>query len=471
MLGIVREILKKRLGDEDPPRTGETGFVLAQPEVAGRGHVATNAAFVLAGKENKLPQGSAAELKKYLEDEAPKGFFENIEIAEPGFLNIWFSKDAIRSEFKKIAEAGDRWGAINEKGKVIIEYSQPNIAKPMHIGHLRSTIIGDALANIFEFAGYKVVRWNYLGDWGTQFGKLIVAYKRWGDDKKIEQDSVNELNNLYVKFHEEVEHNPSLDDEAREEFKKLEDGNKENRELWERFKKESVREFEDVYGVLGIKFDEWIGEAFYEKDLNPLIERLESDGLATESEGALVVDLENEGLPPGLIRKSDGATLYLTRDIANLEYRIKKYKPDTILYVVDNGQSLHFQQLFAIAEMVGLKIDAHHVKFGLVLSEDLKRLSTRAGRHISLTGVVEEAIKRARKIADEKQPELSAKERGTQQAGKRYLPSPHRSRQSERLSVPFLLQARRSFEGYPSHMPQAPYPLCRIRSRPESLPA
>jgi len=281
----------------------------------------------------------------------------------------------------------------------------------MHVGHLRSTIIGDALANIFEFAGYKVVRWNYLGDWGTQFGKLITAYKKWGDDKKIEKDPVNELNNLYVRFHEEVENNPGLNDEAREEFKKLEDGDKENRELWAKFKKDSVKEFEGMYDMLGIKFDEWIGEAFYEKDLEPLTERLIKDGIATESEGALIVDLKDKGLSPGLIRKSDGATLYLTRDIANLEYRIKKYKPDTLLYVVDNGQSLHFQQLFEIAEIIGLKADAHHVKFGLVLSEDLKRLSTRAGRHISLTDVVNESIKRARAVVDAKQSELDEGER------------------------------------------------------------
>jgi len=403
MLEIVRDLLNKKLGDAE--------FVLSPPEIQGRGHASTNAAFILAEKESQSPMEAAGALQKYLEDGAPKDFFAKIEIAEPGFLNIWFSESAVGQGLKEIIKAGDKWGALKEKGKVIVEYSQPNIAKPMHVGHLRSTIIGDALANIFEFAGYKVVRWNYLGDWGTQFGKLITAYKKWGDDKKIEKDPVNELNNLYVRFHEEVENNPGLNDEAREEFKKLEDGDKENRELWTKFKKDSVKEFEGMYDMLGIKFDEWIGEAFYEKDLEPLTERLIKDGIATESEGALIVDLKDKGLSPGLIRKSDGATLYLTRDIANLEYRIKKYKPDTLLYVVDNGQSLHFQQLFEIAEIIGLKADAHHVKFGLVLSEDLKRLSTRAGRHISLTDVVNESIKRARAVVDAKQSELDEGER------------------------------------------------------------
>jgi len=402
MLEVVKDLLKKKLGVD--------GFTLAPSEVSGRGHVATNAAFILAGIDKKSPAEAASELKKYLEDKSPKGFIEKIEVAEPGFLNIWFSKETIQREFKNIS--GKKQATRDKKKrKVIVEYSQPNIAKPMHVGHLRSTIIGDALANIFEFAGHKVIRWNYIGDWGTQFGKLIVAYRKWGNDEKIEKDPINELNNLYVKFHEEAKKNPALEDEARAEFKKLEEGDKENRKLWERFKEESLKVFQEMYDTLGIEFDEWKGEAFYEKGLSKIIEKLEKEGIAAESEGALVVNLEDKGLPPGLIRKSDGATLYLTRDIASLEDRIKNYKPDTILYVVDNGQSLHFEQLFAIAEKIGLKANAHHIKFGLVLSEDMKKLSTRAGRHISLNEVINESINRARRIVDEKQPNLSENEK------------------------------------------------------------
>jgi len=402
MLETVRELLEKKLGDAE--------FVIGPPDVPGRGHVATNAAFVWAGVDGKTPAESAEELKKYLEENA-KDVISKVEIAGGGFLNILFTQSAIQKKFKEIVKEGNKWGELHEKGKIIVEYSQPNIAKPMHIGHIRSTIIGDALANVFEFAGNKVIRWNYLGDWGTQFGKVITAYKKWGDDKKIDADPVNELNALYVKFHEEAEHDPKLEDEAREEFKKLEEGDKENRALWKRFRKESVKEFEDAYKVLGIHFDEWKGESFFEKDMQPLIKKLEKDGIAKESEGALVVDLEEKGLPPGLIRKSDGATLYLTRDIANLEYRIKKYKPDEILYVVDNGQSLHFEQLFAIAEKLEMKTNAKHVKFGLVLAEDMKKLSTRAGRHISLSDVINEAVSRAKKIVDEKQPDFPEDER------------------------------------------------------------
>lgn len=402
MLEAIRKLLGKKLGDAD--------FVLAPPEIAGRGHISTNAAFILAEQGKTNPMDAAKELKSYLEEQAPKGFFSEIEIAEPGFLNLRFSPQAIQKEFTEVVEAGENWGKLKEKGNVIVEYSAPNIAKSMHVGHLRSTIIGDALANVFDFAGYKVIRWNYIGDWGTQFGKLLTAYKLWGDDKEIDRNPIGALSDLYVKFHEEAKDDPSLEERGREEFKKLEEGNKENKELWTRFRKGSLKDFEEVYDTLGIKFDEWKGESFFEKDLAPLTKKLVKEKIAVESEGALVVHLEEAGLPTALIRKSDGATLYLTRDIANLEYRVKEYGPELILYVVDNGQSLHFQQLFAIADMVGIKAEAVHVKFGLVLSEDMKRLSTREGRHISLTEVIDEAIKRAGDVVHEKQPDLSGTE-------------------------------------------------------------
>jgi len=458
MLEVTRELLRKKLDGAD--------FVLGPPEIAGRGHISTNAAFILAEHGKTNPMDAAKELKSYLEEQAPQGFFSEIEIAEPGFLNLRFSPQAIQKEFTEVVEAGENWGKLEKKpaGTVIVEYSQPNIAKPMHVGHLRSTIIGDALANIFQFAGCKVIRWNYLGDWGTQFGKLITAYKLWGDDKEIERNPVGALNDLYVKFHEEVEDNPSLDESAREEFKKLEEGDKENKKLWTRFKKDSLKEFEEVYEILGIKFDEWKGESFFEKDLAPLTERLVHDKIAVKSEGALVVNLDNEGLPVALIRKSDGATLYLTRDIANLQYRVKEYKPSLILYVVDNGQSLHFQQLFAIADKIGVKVEAVvHVKFGLMLSEDMKRLSTRAGLHISLTDVINEAIKRAGDIVHEKQPELSGteKERIAKVVGVGALKYNDLS-QNRQSDIAFNWDKMLSFEG--NSGPYLQYTYARLRS-------
>ena len=412
MLERIRELIREKLGElpfevnfSDPPAGGE-----------GRGHLSTNAAFSFAKKSGISPMEAAKELKEYLEEKGAD-FFSKVEVAKPGFLNFWLRPEIVRAEFERIANAKENWGRLKHLDKlgarprVIVEYSQPNIAKPMHVGHLRSTIIGDALANILEFAGYEVIRWNYLGDWGTQFGNVIAAYKLWGDKKEVEKAPVEVLAGLYARFHEEIKKDPELEEKGREEFRKLETGDKENRELWEWFKEESIKELNKIYGLLGIKFDEWISESFYEKTLPSLIDSLLEKGIAKESEGAVIVPLEKFNLPPALIRKSDEGTLYLTRDIANLEYRLKEYKADSILYVVDNGQSLHFQQLFAIAEILGLKGVFAHIKFGLVLGEDLKKLSTRAGKHIALLGVINEAINRARKIIEEKQPDISNKEK------------------------------------------------------------
>ncbi len=347
---------------------------------------------------------------------------------------------------------------------MIVEYSQPNIAKPLHIGHLRSTIIGDALANVYEFAGNKVIRWNYLGDWGTQFGKVIAAYKRWGNEEMLKKDPINALNDLYIRFHEHADENSNFEEEGRVEFKKLEDGDKENRKLWARFKKESIKELERAYKLLGVSFDIWIGEAYYEKELPGIIKELEKDGVAVESQGALVVPLDEFNIPPGLIRKSDGATLYLTRDIANLKYRIERYKPDKILYVVDNGQSLHFQQLFGIAGILGMReAELRHVKFGLVLSEDMKKLSTRGGGAISLLEVIEEAIKRAGKIVNEKHPELdkSKKDEIARIVGVGALKYNDLS-QNRKQDITFNWDRMLSFEG--NSGPYIQYTYVRLRS-------
>ncbi|MBI2013115.1 MAG: arginine--tRNA ligase [Candidatus Colwellbacteria bacterium] len=405
--GLIREAMEEFSAGGGPA----FGWEVLPAESAVRGHFSTNAAFVLATLRQTQggrlsPLKAAEELKKYLEEKGAD-FFSEIEVAEPGFLNFWIKPEAARKEFERIVEP--RKIAAQSRGKVIVEYSQPNIAKPMHVGHLRSTIIGDALANILEFAGYEVIRWNYLGDWGTQFGNVIAAYKLWGDKKEVERAPVEVLAGLYARFHEEMKEDPSLELRGQEEFRKLETGDKENRELWEWFREESIKELNKIYKLLDVKFDEWIGESFYEKKLPSLIELLLKKGIAKESEGAVIVPLEN--LPPALIRKSDEGTLYLTRDIANLEYRLKEYKADSILYVVDNGQSLHFQQLFAIAEILGLKGDFAHIKFGLVLGEDLKKLSTRAGRHIALLEVINEAVERARKVLEEKEADMTDKEK------------------------------------------------------------
>jgi len=404
----------------DIPTTGSFEFNPTQYEI--RGLFSTAAAFPLVKQSTISAEDILNRFKNSLEKNGAN-FFSKLEIKD-GFINFSIRPEVIREEFKKIAEAGKEWGrprkvASRPRGRVIVEYSQPNIAKPMHVGHLRSTIIGDALANVLEFAGCEVIRWNYLGDWGTQFGNVIAAYKLWGEEeevqKKLKETPIEALAELYARFHEAMQKDPSpamrssLEERGRKEFRDLEEDNSENWELWGRFNKESIKELEKIYALLGIEFDEWKGESSYRHDLPSLIASLQEKGIARESEGAVIVSLEKYNLPPALIQKSDGATLYLTRDIASLKDRVEseEYKADSILYVVDNGQSLHFQQLFAIAEILGLKGKFIHVKFGLVLGEDLKRLSTRAGSHIALLEVINEAVGRARKIIEEKQPDMT----------------------------------------------------------------
>jgi arginyl-tRNA synthetase len=333
-----------------------------------------------------------------------------IEILPPGHLNFFLEKSAFQKELKNLIKSS---GFIKKQGgpkkSIIVEYSSPNIAKPMHVGHLRSTIIGETLANLYETLGYKVIRWNYLGDWGTQFGKLITAYKLWGNKTGVEKNPIQTLLALYQKFHQEAKTNPDLEPLAQKEFKKLEQGDKENRKLWSWFKKESLKDFRKIYKLLRVKFDVIEGESDLEKSFLPLIEGFKKRGLIQKSEGALIINLDKFKLPPALIQKSDEATLYLTRDLASLIYRIKKYHPEKILYVVGNEQDLHFKQLFALAKILGLtsKIEVEHIKFGLILDENKKKFSTREGELITLQEVIEKALKKALRIIKEKHPSWS----------------------------------------------------------------
>lgn len=378
------------------------------------GHYSTNVAMRLAAEEKKPPLQIAKDLAEKINFSAPKGMFSKIEAAPPGFVNFWLSEEFLQKELGVIYKNKKKFGEgrMGRGKKVIVEYSQPNIAKRMHVGHIRSTIIGDALANIFAVLGYKVIRWNYLGDWGTQFGKLIAAYKWWGDREAVKKDSINTLQALYVRFHEEMKTKPELENEGREEFRKLESGDGENRRLWKWFKDESLKEFEKIYKRLGVRFDTYMGESFFEKDMAPLISELEEKGLAKKSEGAKVVHLEKFGLPPAIVEKSDGGSIYLARDIAGLRYRVKKYKPAKMFYVVGNEQALHFEQLFAIAALLGLQGDNFaHVKFGAILGEDGKKLSTREGRVVMLEDVIDKAVSLARGVVEKKNSELPEKEK------------------------------------------------------------
>ena len=398
---------------------------LSVPENDTQGHYSTNIAFRIAKQKGVAPMEEAKRIAtKLLEAAPPKTvakrpfwqaeLFERVEAVSPGFINIWIKPKAIQGAFQDILKDEKNFGRskIGKGKKVIIEYSQPNIAKRMHAGHIRSTIIGDALANIYEFAGYKVIRWNYIGDWGTQFGKLIAAYKLWGSKKEVEKDPIETLLHLYVRFHNEMAKNPSLEARGQEEFKKLEAGDKENRKLWKWFRDESLIEYKRIYKFLDIRFDVWTGESAYEKDLQGIVLELKTKGIAKNSEGAVIVPLDEEKLPPALIQKSDGASIYLTRDIASLRHRIRKYKPAKILYVVSNEQSLHFEQLFAVAKKLSWNnAELAHVKFGLMLGENHKKLSTRGGLVVALDELIESMVRETRKAIDDKYSKLSSKEK------------------------------------------------------------
>ncbi len=354
--------------------------------------------FPLAKIMHKAPPVIAQELSKKLSDD------DMIDKVQPagGYLNFFFNRERFISEtVGEIEKAPEKWGMSNEgEGKTVLcEYSSPNIAKPFHIGHLFSTAVGNSLARIYKQLGYNVQSLNHLGDWGTQFGKLISAYKRWGDREVIEKDPINELLKIYVKFHDEAEEHPELEDEARGYFKKLEDGDEEMTELWSYFREISLVEYKRVYELLGVEFDSYNGEAFYSDKMDEVVDILRDKGLLVESEGAQVVDLSEEGMPPCIILKSNGATIYATRDIAAALYRHRTYNFDKNIYVVGNPQKLHFRQFLTAMKKAGWKWadDCIHVGFGLVRFGG-KNLSTRHGDVVLLEDVLRESIDKTREI-------------------------------------------------------------------------
>ncbi|WP_028401011.1 arginine--tRNA ligase [Ectobacillus panaciterrae] len=371
--------------------------------------------FELAKAFRKAPVQIASELALQLQSP----LFAKVEAAGP-YVNIFLnrhhvSKDVIGTIVKEKELYGNKEFGTGKT--IVIDYSSPNIAKPFSMGHLRSTVIGNSLKRISEKCGYEVVGINYIGDWGTQFGKLIAAYKKWGDEEKVKQNPIKELFRLYVHFHEEVKEHPELEDEGRAWFKRLEDGDQEAVVLWTWFRSESLQEFSRIYELLGVKFDSFNGEAFYNNKMDKMADYLENLGLLTESEGAKVVSLE-EGMPPCLIKKSDGATLYATRDLTAAMYRQGMYKFDRALYVVGGEQSLHFEQIFAVLKKMGYSWveGMSHVPFGLIL-KDGKKMSTRKGKVVLLEEVIAEAIALAKQNIEDKNPSLPNKEEVAKQVG------------------------------------------------------
>ncbi|WP_427338428.1 arginine--tRNA ligase [Caloranaerobacter sp. DY30410] len=373
--------------------------------------------FKLAKTFRKAPNLIAQEIAETLDG---KEYFEKIENVGP-YVNFFIDKKVLaKTVLEEIFSKKENYGSSDMgSGKnIVIDFSSPNIAKPFHVGHLRSTVIGNSLYKIYEFLGYNCIGINHLGDWGTQFGKLITAYKKWGNKEEIEKEPIKTLLKLYVKFHDEAELNPELEEEGRRWFKKLEDGDEEARRLWSWFVDLSLKEFNKIYELLKVKFDYFTGESFYNDKMDRVIELLKEKNLLKESKGAYVVDLEEFDMPPCLVLKSDGATLYPTRDIAAAIYRKETFDFEKALYVTDYSQNLHFAQWFKVIELMGFEWadKLEHVPFGRVSTEE-GRMQTRKGNVILLEELLNKAIDKVREIIEEKNPNLENKDEVARQVG------------------------------------------------------
>ncbi|AOZ94310.1 arginine--tRNA ligase [Paenibacillus crassostreae] len=382
----------------------EVEEMLETPPTAAMGDMAFPC-YRLAKQYKQSPQQIALQLADVIQVDGIK-----VEAAGP-YVNLFFDRDVYAGKMMEtLRENNDAKINIGQGKKVIIDMSSPNIAKPFGIGHLRSTMIGAALYKMYQTAGYEPISVNHLGDWGTQFGKQITAYKRWGNDAALKENPIQESLRLYVKFHEEAEEDQSLDPEARNWFRLLESGDHEANRLWNYFVEVSMQEFNRMYERLNITFDYVLGESFYNDKMGAVVQELKDMELLEESEGALVVRLEEKGMPPCLIMKSDGTTIYPTRDLATAFYRHQVMKADQILYVVGGEQQLHFQQVFAVLNKMGADWvkDCQHVSFGLMKFEG-KKMSTRRGKIVYLEDVLDEAVSRALKVIEEKNPALPDK--------------------------------------------------------------
>ncbi len=409
----LAEILFELL--EGEKTVNELELLIEKPKNASHGDLAFPC-FTLAKIKRKAPNLIAQELSEKIQSPT----FEKVEVVG-AYLNIFLNKQLVSEKvISQIISQKGEFGTqeFGQGGNVTIDMSSPNIAKPFSMGHLRSTVIGNAIALIIEKCGYKPIKINHLGDWGTQFGKLITAYKLWGDADKVKANPIKELLALYVRFHEEAESNPSLEDEGRAWFKKLEDGDEEALSIWQWFRDESLKEFSRIYDLMDVEFDSYAGEAFYNDKMDRVVKLLEEKGLLVESDNAKVVELTEEDLPPCLIKKSDGATLYATRDLAAALYRKETYDFVKSLYVVGHEQSLHFKQLIAVLKKMGFDWaqDMEHIPFGMML-KDGKKMSTRKGKVVLLEEVLNESIAMALHNIEEKNPTLADKDEVAKQVG------------------------------------------------------
>ena len=433
--------------------------LLEQPKSSDLGDIAFPA-FSLAKVERKAPQAIAADIAEKIDQSA----FDKVVATGP-YVNFFLDKSKISDHvIKSVITAGADYGQQDEGHgqNVTIDLSSPNIAKPFSVGHLRSTVIGDALSNLYRKMGYNTIKINHLGDWGKQFGLLMVAYKKWGSKEAVEANPIDELLKLYVRINAEIENDPELDEEGRKWFKKLEDGDPEATELWQWFRDESLVEFNRIYKLLGVEFDSLNGEAFYNDKMDEAVQILEEKGLLKESKGASIVELDDVNLPPAMIKKSDGATLYITRDIATAIYRARTYNFVKNIYAVGQEQSNHFRQLKAVLKKMGFdwSDDMVHVDFGLV-TKNRQKLSTRKGNIILLEPTLQEAISRAKAQIEEKNPELENKEEVAHAVGVGAVKF-YDLKTDRRNGYDFDLEAMVSFEGETG--PYVQYAYARIQS-------
>lgn len=376
--------------------------------------------FKLARTLRKAPQIIAQEIKEQMD--LDKDIIDKIEIVG-GYLNIYINKETLVSNvFKEMANKKETYGSSNiGHGKnVVIDYSAPNIAKPFHIGHLRSTVIGGALYKIYNFLGYNSVGINYLGDWGLQFGKVMAGYDMWKDEYDFEQSEIQAILKIYVRFCKEEKEKPELTETARQYFKRLEDGNKKEVETWQWIRRISLENYQKTYNLLNSKFDSYNGESYYNDKMDAVVEEIKEKGLLKESEGAQVVDLEAYDMPPCIIITSAGTTIYATRDLASLKDRINKYDFAKAIYVVGNEQRLHFKQVFKVLELMGYSEYAskcEHVPFGLVVDKEGEKIGSRKGNSVFLEDILKEAIQKVEKIIDEKNPNLENKKEVARKVG------------------------------------------------------
>ena len=394
-----------------------------------------------------------------------------------GYLNFFFNRENFARELlTAILAAPEKWGS-GEAGRgktACVEYSSINIAKRFHLGHLSTTVIGNSLRRIYDFQGWKTVSINYLGDWGTQFGKMIAAYKRWGDKETVEKGGVEEMTKLYVRFNTEAEGQPALNDEGRAWFKKIEDGDPEALEIFQWFKEVTLKDAMKVYDILNVHFDSYDGESFFNDKMGRVIDELEQKGLLKDSDGAKIVDLEPYGMPPCLVLKSDGATLYATRDLAAAIYRKETYHFDTSLYVVAYQQDLHFKQIFKVLELMGYdwaKDQCKHVAFGMVSFES-QAMATRLGHVVYLEEVLDRAQKKALEIIREKSPNLENKEEVARQVGVGAVV--YATLQNNRIKdIDFWWDRALNFDGETGPYVQYTFARCCsvLRKAPQGLPA